>query len=244
MGHDEAGHAEWRKLLAELVDENGGEDRIASRFCAAAGRRTETSFQSAKRSISNWLSGAAVPQRRNFSLLTQALDIRDEQRLKQWRALYVEARDRRQPPEAEQEESPAERPAFRAADFGRPLSLAVTAAVAAVVAALVGYYMLPAVGDDSRTIGYLPFAELKVGESVLVHAKRGECGKPPPEWHEIEHEIPVLATGRLVDDGLGTSRSTTCGGLTPGRLVRFEAQQPGEEVFDLFQRKIKVVVHP
>ncbi len=237
----------WCALLDELVDAHGGEDEVAARFCAISRRDSGANYLAAKRSLSNWLAGAAVPQRKNYQILTRALKVEDDkEKFAQWKALYAQARDRGPSADAQ-----ADVPASVDAPMPIPVPFrqrlprwSIGMALAVIVAGGLGYAMLASAGDDSPTIGYLPFAELKVGESVLVHAKRGECGKPPPEWREIEHEIPVLKTGRLVDDGLGTSRSTTCGGLTPGRLVRFEAQYPGEEVFELFQRQIKVVVLP
>lgn len=229
----------WHELLERIISEQGGQAAVASRLCEASGRGSERDFETARRNLANWSSGKAVPQHRNFTLLSNVLKVNDSpERALRWNELYRDARG-----------DPADNAARQGlVSSGRAMSLRYPARFAALlVAALAfasGYWLMQSRADDSRTIGYLPYAELKVGESVIVHAKRGECGKPPPEWYEFAHEVPALQTGRLVDEGLGTSRSNTCGGTTPGRLVRFVAETPGEEEFDLFQRTIKVVVKP
>jgi len=243
MGTVDPEMSDWRCLLEELVAARGGQAEVASRLCKITRRSSERDFETAKRNLANWTAGSTLPQRRNLAALSQALRVEEEpQLLARWNALYSKARDAEVPvQESDGPATPSKR-AFRQRALQWPIMSAAAAVIAAAM--VLGYWALgSAAGEDERTIGYLPFAELKVGESVLVHAKRGECGQAPPEWYQIEHEIPALQTGRLVDDGLGTSRSTTCGGLTPGRLVRFVAERPGDETFELFQRKIRVLVH-
>lgn len=243
---DDRAFADWRSMLESSVAARGGPAEIADRLCRISGRRSAQDFETARRNIANWMSGHAVPQRRNFKILTEALGLAgDAGQLARWNSLYVRARGPL--PAADQHEGAPAAPAV-AATHGRTRvprwigGAAIVAAACLAAAVAMSPSSRPA-ADDSRTIGYLPFAELKAGESVLIHAKRGACGAPAPDWREFEHQLPDLKTGRLVDGGPGMSRSTTCGGVTPGRLVRYVAETPGDEVFELFERRIRVVVH-
>lgn len=248
------GAAHWHDMLRGLVDAKGGEAAVALAYCKVTRRKSATSFETARRNLSNWITGASLPRRQNFLALTRALDIREAtDAMERWTGLYDRARAKagaQQPAGATTGlagtlPAPAETTRMPRLDRALTVRHAAWGSLALLVAAT-AWMAVPnaASGDDERTIGYLPFAELRVGETVLVHAKRGACGQPAPEWREFAHEIPALATGRLIDDGEGTSRSTTCGGTTPGRLVRFVAEKPGDETFDLFQRKIHVIVTP
>jgi len=245
---------DWHDLLDGLVTRKGGLATLAAMICKATGRNSERDFETARRNLLNWTSGRAVPQRRNFALLTQLLDVAsDPDVLARWNALYAAAR---LPEETAAGTMPsllegADAPAMAAAPGSKPARrpflftrwrVAASIAIVSVMACTIGYRTLVVARDDGRVIGYRAYTELNVGESRLVHARRGECGRRPPEWHEMEHELPDIEIGRFVDDGLGESQSDRCGGLTPARLVRFVAEKPGAEVFDLFQRKLKIVV--
>lgn len=248
--------ASWHRIFDDICVRRGASANaeLAQRLCARKGRNSDRDYQAALRSIVNWRSGANLPQRSNFRLLTELLGIdADKALLARWRNAYQEATSTRQ---AHGEELPIGEAGIVTGVFEKPRFAVAAIAVVLLGAVLAGAWVYRGQGalesavDDggevetTRTIGYRAYTELTVGQSAIINAKRGACGQPPPPWQHFEHELPLLLFGRLEDAGLGHSRSDTCGGLTPGRLVRYVATEPGTEIFDLFQRTLKVTVHP
>ena len=85
-------------------------------------------------------------------------------------------------------------------------------------------------------------SELKVGDSVVIHAKRGRCGEQPPSWEQVFEYLPESLTGIWSDGGVGYRVSRSCGGATPARAVVFTATRPGEERFMLYEDPITIRV--
>ena len=85
-------------------------------------------------------------------------------------------------------------------------------------------------------------SEVAVGESVVIHGKRGRCGEQPPSWEETFEVLPELSTGIWSDGGVGYRISRSCGGATPARAVVFTATRPGEERFMLYEDPITLRV--
>ena len=255
---DSVGETDWHQVFDEICARRGASANaeLAQQLCARKGRNGERDFQAALRNINNWRNGTNLPQKANLRLLTELLDIEaDQELLVRWRSAYQAARSRR----SHLDGAGAERGRSRIWHDARKLmpklastAVAVTVLSAAMAGIMVLTGLVPPTGPQAdggdvevtRTIGYRPYTELEVGQSAIIQARRGPCGEQPPLWHHIEHELPLLLFGRFEDAGLGQSISDTCRGLTPGRLVRYVATKPGTEVFDLFQRTLKVVVRP
>lgn len=100
----------------------------------------------------------------------------------------------------------------------------------------------PVLDMTDRQIYWRELAELAVGQSAVIHGKRGRCGEPPPSWAETFEDLPGLSTGRWSDGGVGYRVSRSCGGPTPARAVVFTATQPGEDRFILYEDPITLRV--
>lgn len=261
---DIEGQSTWHQLADRLCSEPGNDPaEVASRYCRAIGRNSRSDFDAALKNIRNWRSGRHVPRRHNARALATALGLADNADLKRrWdelldEALKLEARqepadDGNVPPEANAPPAPAR--------WNRSAWMRRTA----LLSAFVGVFFLgaaahatfPALMPDwsdgaakaaaekaGRVVGVVPYARMKVGESVVVIAARGSCGNEPPGWDALQAKLPKsLVAGELSDDGLGFSDSVTCGGLTPGRLIRFTGVRPGTDEFSLFGSRITMVV--
>jgi len=91
----------------------------------------------------------------------------------------------------------------------------------------------------SETIAYKERVNVGVGESVVVHGARGDCGQAP---EKSSIRLPALETGTLSLGKAGTRDSNSCGGPTPAIEVIFTATTPGRESFELFGDTITVRV--
>ncbi len=89
----------------------------------------------------------------------------------------------------------------------------------------------------SRTVA------LKVGQSMVIHGKRGKCGELPQSAEKTLAKLPTdLKTGKLRVGELGVRSSRSCNGITPAREVIFDAIQPGSEIIRLYGDDIVVTV--
>lgn len=248
---------DWHELFDEICVQQGHSTNaeLAQMLCAIKDRTSERDYQAALRSLTNWRNGTNLPHKANFRLLTAMLRVEtNRQLLAHWRASYLAAKSRRDHLEVD---APAgDATLFRTLAGGvntRTGVVVLAVALFATVTTLGSYWLVSTRGstgldvdnvENTRTISYRPYTELKVGESAIITARRGDCGRPPPPWNHFEHEMPLLLFGRFEDAGPGQSDSNRCRGLTPGRLVRYVATEPGTEIFDLFQRTLKVTVLP
>jgi hypothetical protein len=260
---------EWHRLFDAVCLERGHIDNsaLASAYCNLTKKKADGAYESALRSLNNWRHGAHLPNRRNARILTLLLDIEEGDPLfAHWTRLYEETRRRRRTAEAEEAEAeePAASTPTSAATALRPTHRWGAAAAAGLAVALVGGMLLGWVGgDDVATAGpviprpepgpmvidmtdqriYLrELAEVSVGESVVIHAKRGRCGQQPPSWEETFAHLPALATGIWSDGGVGYRVSRACGGATPARAVVFTATRPGEDRFMLYEDPVTIRV--
>lgn len=100
--------------------------------------------------------------------------------------------------------------------------------------------LLPvAVLAQETTISYKERVTLSVGQSVVIHGIRGDCGQPPAK---SEISLPALQTGTLSLGKLGVRNSGSCGGPTPAIEVIFTATTKGRESFEVEGDKISVRV--
>lgn len=257
----------WFMLFDEVCLEQGHIDnlKLASALCDLGKSTAPAAFDSAVKSLSHWRQGKHTPNRRNFRLLTLILEIDDQSgRAEEWQSLYEQALRRK--PIAEEdtlvaqsrgtEESPEV--SLSARRFAKPIMrYAALAGVLAIIAFGVLTLNEPVAisGTDTRGITTLPvdmsdqqiyyreLANLEVGESIVVHGKRGPaCSEQPPEWPDVLKFLPELSTGVWSDGGVGFRVSRSCGGSTPARAVVFTATRPGMDKFMLYDDPITITV--
>lgn len=107
---------------------------------------------------------------------------------------------------------------------------------------LLAFLLLPiaASADPNNQIPFHKSVELNVGQSVVVHGYRGECGKRPtnvdPERTRAT-QLGVLSNGRW-----GVTKSRTCGGWTPAVEIVFTATKKGRETIQVAGDSIVVRV--
>lgn len=90
---------------------------------------------------------------------------------------------------------------------------------------------------------FMESVSLKIGETSVVHGKKGKCGELPPASEEIARKLPKnLQTGSLRVGELGVRKSNKCGGVTPAREIIFEAAKSGSETINLYDDEIQITV--
>jgi hypothetical protein len=244
----------WHLLFDELCNRSGHYDNagLASRYCTRLGKRGEGHFDTAVRNLRNWRSGRHIPRQRNFMVLSQVLEVaKDPDLLARWNELYAQVR------EAEGEtdavavfEVGIEQPDTRTG----PGAVSVDAAAVSghklprveMKTALVGlvffcggvlasevYRAEPWLSlwpePKAPLIVLRPHVSLQVGESIVIHGERGDCGKPPPDWEYVLTRLPISRIGSFSDGGVVRRNSNFCRGETPARAVTFTASRSGVE---------------
>ena len=98
----------------------------------------------------------------------------------------------------------------------------------------------PAAANPDNVIPLRKSVTLSVGQSIIVHGFRGECGKRPTNVdpkRTRDTKLGVLGVGRW-----GVTKSRTCGGMTPAIEVIYKARKKGIETIEVRGEKIKVRV--
>ena len=98
---------------------------------------------------------------------------------------------------------------------------------------------MPAFAETGPKIEYQSKVTLKVGESVIVHGIRGDCGKAPAK---SALKVPASKTGKFSIGKLGWRESGKCNGATPAVQVIFTAVTPGKETVKVEGDAIKITV--
>lgn len=262
----------WRLFDALCIERGHVDNsQLAGEYCSLAKKKADGAYETALKSLNNWRKGLHMPSRRNFRLLTLLLGIEvGDEALLPWNRLYEEAQRRKPTVESENgepngtEDTPeASTPLspVAASRQSRRWRIAVAAALALLVAG-VGMIGLsgwpepqtegavrkkpepgpPVIDMTGERLYWRELSEVKIGESVVIHAKRGRCGEQPPSWEETFAYLPELATGIWSDGGVGYRVSRSCGGATSARAVVFTATRPGEERFMLYEDSITIRV--
>ncbi|MEM1075293.1 MAG: hypothetical protein AAGI36_12600 [Pseudomonadota bacterium] len=115
---------------------------------------------------------------------------------------------------------------------------------AILLAAVVG---LPssAMADSSNKIKVKSKVNLKVGQAMIVHGRRGSCGKLPTkaELSASKSDIDAaLTTGHVVFGKPGVRKSGACGGWTPVYETIFVADKPGRETVKIHGDSVRIFV--
>ena len=87
-----------------------------------------------------------------------------------------------------------------------------------------------------------PHVSIAVGESIVIHGERGDCGKLPPDWEYVLTRLPVSRIGDFSDGGIVRRNSNFCKGETPARAVVFTARRTGVEEFLVLGDVMRVTV--
>ena len=236
----------WNLLLDELCNRAGFVDTasLAARFCELSNSGGQRDFDTAVRNLNNWRSGRHVPRLRSLRVLEQLFGVEEDPALAaRWHALYRQAR------EAEEDDESASAAATTARTSGEAqtagarwrgwfdLRTAMSGALLFCLGIGTGAFLasdwrpwggLPA---DAPLVSYTPEFNIAVGESRIIHAERGDCGKLPRDWPDVAGALPVSQTGTFSDGGLARRNSKFCNGETPARAIVFSATQAGVEEF-------------
>lgn len=114
--------------------------------------------------------------------------------------------------------------------------------VAAGVVGASGWRPWGGPADNAPLVAYLPEVRLAVGQSRVIHAERGDCGKLPREWRDVVGGLPTSLIGTFSDGGLVRRHSMFCKGVTPARGIRFTATAPGTEEMYVTGDYMKITV--
>lgn len=247
----------WNVLLDELCNRAGFVDTasLASRFCELSSTGGQRDFDTAARNLNNWRSGRHLPRLRSLRTLEQLLNVDDDPELAaRWHALYRQAREVEEDDEATAPAGPAPHAAGGGAPGGavqRRFALrsiaggALLFCLGAATGAMLASDWRPwatGLADDAPLVAYTPELRFTVGETRVIHAERGDCGKLPREWPEVAGALPVSHTGVFSDGGLARRNSKFCKGETPARAILFTAERPGVEEFLIQGDFFKVTV--
>lgn len=262
----------WRLFDALCIERGHVDNsQLAGEYCDITRRKADGAYETALKSLNNWRKGLHTPSRRNFRLLTLLLRIEAvDEASPHWNRLYEEAQRRKPATETENGEAngtddiPEATTPLPPVTASRRVRRWQIAATVALVVLVVGGGMvglsgwsepqteaaarkkpepgLPVIDMTGQRVYWRELSEVKIGESVVIHAKRGRCGEQPPLWEETFEYLPELATGIWSDGGVGYRVSRSCGGATPARAVVFTATRPGEERFMLYEDQITIRV--
>jgi hypothetical protein len=94
----------------------------------------------------------------------------------------------------------------------------------------VAFCALPFAAAAESLIKYRKSVSVQVGQSVVVHGYRGECGQEP---NLSEVQLPQLETGELSLGKMGVRESGRCDGKTPAVEIIFTATKAGREKFEV-----------
>lgn len=245
--------------------------RLGAEYCTRMGKRGEAHFEAAVRNLRNWRSGRHIPRQRNFMILTQMLDVATEPALlAHWNALYARARAADEENDAGDGEDGLRDGAAIASipSPAPPASLTSSATVAQDRTGDSGWLdrKTAGIGAAFFVCGILaaetwraapgllyamskpplivlrPHATMEVGESLIIHGERGDCGKPPPNWEYVLTRLPVSRIGTFSDGGIVRRNSNFCRGETPARAVTFTATRAGVEEFLVLGDVMRVTV--
>lgn len=102
-----------------------------------------------------------------------------------------------------------------------------------------------AFADSSNQIKYQKRVTLKVGQAMVIHGRRGECGKLPTQAELAKSKADIeakLTTGRITFGKQGVRKSGSCGGWTPAYETIFVAETPGKETVKVHGDPVKITV--
>ena len=103
-----------------------------------------------------------------------------------------------------------------------------------------------AIADSSNKIVYKSKVNLQVGQAMVIHGRRGECGKLPTkaDLEKSKSDINAkLTTGSVRFGKQGVRKSGSCNGWTPAYETIFVAESPGRETVKSHGDAIRITVN-
>ena len=100
-------------------------------------------------------------------------------------------------------------------------------------------------GAQTQMISYRDAVTVQVGQSVVVHGLRGECGALPTAARIAEATTNLNAQTRLGTFSFGAEgvrRSGACNGSTPALQTIFTATTPGQETLRVHGDPVRITV--
>jgi len=242
----------WHALFNSVCKMGGNDDtyKLAYLICEKGGKSTQREIESTARNIINWRNGSHIPHQKNFRILTDILEIsQNKELLASWNKLYGIAKKRVNSESSRnnktQKTPVGNKPWFKSHTFGGiVLGIIITLAFAAMYQFNIHNFSENVAAPEwhDNDIPWRREVSLKVGEKVVIHGYRGECGMMPSETERAEFKLPKLETGTLLAGKLGVRISRQCNGATPAREVVFRAEHPGTETFIIFEDDVTVRV--
>lgn len=241
----------WHELLDALCSRDSFADSaaLAAEYCAMTNGGGRNQLETAIRNLNNWRSGRHLPRLRSVKVLERLLNVADDPALlEKWNQLYQRAR-LDEPEETEAAEATAGKPGTAPSHgAGRLIRAAAVGAilfglgVATGTVAVSGWRPWGGPADDAPFVVYHPQVRLVVGQSMVVHGERGDCGKLPRDWRDVVGHLPTSTLGEFSDGGLVRRHSMFCKGITPARGIRFTATKPGMEEMYITGDYMKILV--
>lgn len=102
-----------------------------------------------------------------------------------------------------------------------------------------------AASQSAPAVNYQRQVSLAVGESVVVHGLRGDCGSLPTSAQIAEATSDLNAKtslGRFSFGSQGVRRSGSCGGQTPVLQTIFTATMAGQETVSVHGDPVEIIV--
>ncbi|WP_134680222.1 hypothetical protein [Paracoccus ravus] len=96
-----------------------------------------------------------------------------------------------------------------------------------------------AFAQAQNNVPYREKVNLKVGQAMVVHGLRGDCGQLPPK---SKLKPMKFKTGHVQYGKPGVRMSNRCKGPTPVYEAIFVAERPGQEKIELFGDPISITV--
>ncbi len=258
MTSDDWGRFEnWYELFDRLCQLRGysANAELANDMCRQTGRAGERDFQAIEKNLRDWRFGRRIPLRRNALVLATLLEVDSDPDLRrQWDATYYASGSNK---EVEPDLDPSGDNSADHDDIscwngevGRRLSVALATALPLGFLAAIGLNgredLSPGYVDETPlpTIAYNARAFLSPGAEKLVHGVVEGCDGAPPEWVDVEPNLPASNIGTFVDGGLATQMMNGCGKEMLVRAVKFIAARPGVEELKVLGVYFKIEVAP
>ncbi|OWU84272.1 hypothetical protein ATO6_14690 [Oceanicola sp. 22II-s10i] len=99
--------------------------------------------------------------------------------------------------------------------------------------------------DSSNRIKFQRTVSLKVGQAMVIHGRRGDCGSFPSKADLAKSKSDlnrVLSTGHIVFGKPGVRKSGSCSGWTPAYETIFVADRPGRETVKIHGDAVRITV--
>ncbi|MEE4189636.1 MAG: hypothetical protein V2I76_14480 [Roseobacter sp.] len=119
------------------------------------------------------------------------------------------------------------------------------AATIGVASALCLALTAAAYADSSNRVKFVKRVSLQVGQAMVFHGLRGECGKLPDKAQmqkSLDAYNAKLKTGRLQYGKPGIRGSGQCNGDTPVMETLFVGTTPGRERVDIYGDTVLFIV--